>query len=151
MTPINGPYITPLAPTASPVYEGGRSVTGLPTSYTRPAHTLDIGSLFRPNPIAQALFNYAFNESDASNSADAPGYPSESDGFILKKRWNGKKVKKPNGRGKGYPAKDGGIWVPTGPGGALLGTTGSAHGGPHWDVQYSNGKYINVYPGGKKR
>ena len=60
--PINGHYVSPLAPTASPVYQGGQSVTGLPTSYTQPAHTLDIGSLFRPNPIAKALFNYVFNE-----------------------------------------------------------------------------------------
>jgi hypothetical protein len=28
----------------------------------------------------------------------------------------------------------------------------TAHGGPHWDVQFPNGKdYENVYPGGKTR
>ena len=63
-----------MAPTASPVYQGGESVTGLPTSYTRPAHTLDIGSLFRPNPIAKALFNYAFNEA----LSDCPTEPEGS-------------------------------------------------------------------------
>ena len=60
-----------MAPTASPVYQGGQSVTGLPTSYTRP---LDIGSLFRPNPIAQALFNYAFNEEDNDCPNNLPDF-----------------------------------------------------------------------------
>ncbi|MFR0690914.1 polymorphic toxin type 37 domain-containing protein [Enterobacterales bacterium AE_CKDN230030158-1A_HGKHYDSX7] len=34
----------------------------------------------------------------------------------------------------------------------MPGTTGSAHGGPHWDVQNPRtGKHTNIYPGGKKR
>lgn len=93
-----------------------------------------------------------FNEqSDAESSADAPGCPTEADGYKPPKKWNGRKVTNPNGKGSGWPAKDGGVWVPTGPAGSLPGTTGPAHGGPHWDVQYPNGDHTNVYPGGKRR
>jgi RHS repeat-associated protein len=79
-----------------------------------------------------------------SADAQAPGCPTESDGFIPKKNWDGKKVKNPNGPGYGYPDKKGNVWVPTGPG-------PNAHGGPHWDVQRPGGGYINVYPGGRTR
>lgn len=52
---------------------------------------------------------------------------------------------------KGYGWRDskGNVWVPTGQGGtAGTGTSGPAHGGPHWDVQKPGGKgYINVRPG----
>jgi len=82
--------------------------------------------------------------SDDSSEAQAPGCPTENDGFKPKKKWDGKKVKNPNGPGYGWPDKDGNVWVPTGPG-------SSAHGGPHWDVQSSGGRYINVYPGGRRR
>lgn len=77
--------------------------------------------------------------------AQAPGMPTENDGFIPPKNWDGKKIRH-QGTGKvGWADKDGNVWVPTGPG-AL------AHGGPHWDVQSANGKgYRNVYPGGKVR
>lgn len=93
-----------------------------------------------------------FNEqSDTEPSADAPGCPTEADGYKPPKKWNGRKVKNPNGKGSGWPAKNGGVWIPTGPAGSLPGTTGSAHGGPHWDVQYPDGTHDNVYPGGKRR
>lgn len=42
----------------------------------------------------------------------------------------------------GWPDKNGVIWFPTGPKG---------HGGAHWDRQYPNGDYDNVYPGGHIR
>jgi len=48
-------------------------------------------------------------------------------------------VKNPNGRGSGWLDDKGNVWVPTGQG-------GSAHGGPHWDVQTPGGGYINVRP-----
>lgn len=80
----------------------------------------------------------------SENEADAPGQPKEEDGYTAPKKWDGKKVRSPNGRGYGWPDKNGNVWVPTGPG-------SSAHGGPHWDVQRPGGGYINVYPGGKTR
>jgi hypothetical protein len=81
-----------------------------------------------------------------------PGKPSEGDGFVPPKNWDGEMVPNPNGPGKGYPDKSGDVWVPTGTGGApRTGTTGPAHGGAHWDVQTPGGGYRNVYPGGKVR
>lgn len=79
-----------------------------------------------------------------SSDAQAPGCPTEDDGFVPKRNWDGKKVKNPNGPGYGFPDKKGNVWVPTGPG-------PNAHGGPHWDVQRPGGGYINIYPGGKTR
>lgn len=81
----------------------------------------------------------------------APGKPTADDGFFPGKKWDGKKVRAPNGKGYGYPDKDGSVWVPTGVGGAQPGTVGDAHSGPHWDVQHPGGGYDNVYPGGKVR
>ena len=52
------------------------------------------------------------------------------------KNWNGRKVK--TGRGYGWPAKNGDVWVP------------DAHAegshSPHWDVQHPDGTYDPVYP-----
>jgi RHS repeat-associated protein len=77
----------------------------------------------------------------------APGKPGEAEGFKDPKggeNW----VRNPNGRGSGWQGADGGVWCPTGPD---SGSTGDAHGGPHWDVQYPGGRYDNVYPGGRRR
>jgi len=75
--------------------------------------------------------------------AQAPGMPTEKDGYCPPKNWDGKKVKHPKNGKYGWPDENGSIWVPSGPNG---------HGGPHWDVQSLNGKrYANVYPGGKIR
>jgi len=75
-----------------------------------------------------------------------PGKPTDEDGYFPPKNWDGKKVAAPNGRGYGWPDKDGDVWVPSGADG---------HGGPHWDVQ--DGKtgrnHKNVRPkksGGQK-
>ena len=81
----------------------------------------------------------------------SPGLPTSNDGFVVAKNWNGKLVKNPNGKGYGYPDKDGNVWVPTGVGVSQPRTTGIAHGGAHWDVQIQNGKHQNIYPGGKIR
>ena len=79
------------------------------------------------------------------NDAQAPGMPTENDGFYPPKKWDGKKKKHPINGKVGWPDKKGKIWVPTGNGPI-------AHGGPHWDVQHPNGRdYDNVYPGGKIR
>ena len=76
--------------------------------------------------------------------AQAPGKPTKEDGYIPPKNWDGKKVKHSKNGKVGWPDKNGNIWVPTGPGPL-------AHGGSHWDVQFPNGGYDNVYPGGKVR
>lgn len=77
------------------------------------------------------------------NGAKAPGKPGEKEGFKDPKTGE-KWVKNPNGRGSGWLDADGNVWVPTGWG-------GSAHGGPHWDVQDPEGGNDNVYPGGRRR
>jgi Bacterial toxin 37/Pretoxin HINT domain len=79
-------------------------------------------------------------ESSGCEDAQAPGMPTEEDGFFPKKNWDGKKVR--HRRGYGWPDKKGNIWIPTGPRG---------HGCPHWDVQRPDGTYDNVVPGGKIR
>ncbi|WP_443023792.1 polymorphic toxin type 37 domain-containing protein [Sneathiella sp.] len=81
------------------------------------------------------------------HAVPAPGKPGPEDGYVPPKKRpkNADKdgrVPNPNGPGKGWPAADGGVWVPTGEG---------AYGGPHWDVQYPGGGYVNVHPGGKRR
>jgi len=75
---------------------------------------------------------------EGNKSSQAPGMPTERDGFRPPKNWNGEKVS--TSRGYGYPDKDGNVWIPTGPNG---------HGGPHWDVQLAGGAgYRNVRPDG---
>lgn len=51
------------------------------------------------------------------------------------------KVRNPNGPGLGWPAKDGGVWVPD----------NGMDGGPGWTVQYPNGDHKHVYPDGHVR
>ncbi|RHZ67600.1 hypothetical protein Glove_300g9 [Diversispora epigaea] len=75
-----------------------------------------------------------------------PGQPTKEDGYEPPKNWNGKLKKVGNSQKKGYPHKDGSIWVPTGRGTENV----KPHGGPHWDVQSRDGKsYRNVYPKNK--
>jgi hypothetical protein len=76
------------------------------------------------------------------NGAKAPGKPGAAEGFEDPsdgEAWG----QAPNGDW-GWVDDDGNVWVPTGQG-------GSAHGGPHWDVNYPGGGYGNVYPGGGSR
>jgi len=76
-----------------------------------------------------------------TDDAQAPGKPTENDGYYPPKRWDGKKVKNPHGHGVGWPDTKGHVWVPTGP---------KAHRGPHWDVQDpKTGRHRNVLPGGR--
>lgn len=68
-----------------------------------------------------------YSEKGDIENAQAPGKPTEKDGFRPAKNWDGKKVKHfPTGQ-YGWPDKRGAIWIPTP-------NTGKAHGGPHWDV-----------------
>lgn len=77
---------------------------------------------------------------ESQGGAQAPGKPTEKDGYTSPKNWDGKKRRHPKNGNVGWPDIKGNIWVPTGVGPL-------AHGGPHWDVQYPDGKsYDNVYP-----
>ena len=67
---------------------------------------------------------------------DIPDHPD----FKPPKRGN-KKVRNPNGEGKGWLAKDGGVWV----------WTPNMHGGDGWTIQYPGGKHGHAYPGGGVR
>lgn len=81
---------------------------------------------------------------DMQDDAQAPGMPTEKDGYEPPKNWDGKKVRNPNGPGWGWPDRKGRVWVPSGPKG---------HGGPHWDVKVpgKGREYKNIVPGGKVR
>jgi RHS repeat-associated protein len=98
-------------------------------------------------PIAGPTYAKPPENARDPNGPKAPGKPGEAEGFKDPKggeSW----VRNPNGRGSGWQGADGGVWCPTGPD---SGSTGDAHGGPHWDVQYPGGRYDNVYPGGRRR
>ena len=83
-------------------------------------------------------------EENKNDDAQAPGMPTENDGYTPSKNWDGEKKRHSKTGQYGWPDKDGKIWVPTGPG-------PRAHGGPHWDVVDKKGKHDNVLPGGKIR
>ena len=77
-----------------------------------------------------------------SEGAQAPGKPTEKEGYEPPKKWDGEKKRHPKNGKIGWPDSRGNIWVPSGPNG---------HGGPHWDVQFPKGGYENVLPGGRIR
>ena len=52
-----------------------------------------------------------------------------------------KRVKNPNGKGNGWQAKDGGVWI----------WTPKMHGDPGWTIQYPGGGHSHAYPGGGVR
>jgi RHS repeat-associated protein len=65
--------------------------------------------------------------------------PPTGVGYVPPKKGKVEPTKAPNGQ-KGWPDADGNVWVPIPEGHPL------AHGGEHWDVNYPNGGYDNVYP-----
>lgn len=104
------------------------NITAQPTVSCNPGNTHD-------DIIAYTHYNH-------NQGAQAPGKPTENDGFVPKKNWDGKKVKHPKTGQVGWPDKKGDVWVPTGVGPL-------AHRGPHWDVIDKKGKHRNVLPGGR--
>lgn len=86
--------------------------------------------------------NLSYEEFSDLYDLSIPAKPTEKDGFIPPKKWEGQKVRHPETGQYGWPDKGGRIWVPSGPYG---------HGGPHWDVVDEDGEHINVLPGGKIR
>ena len=85
------------------------------------------------------------SENDDNNSKSFIGfskldnYPDHPD---YKPPKNGpRKVKNPNGKGNGWEAKDGGVWI----------WTPNMHGGEGWTIQYPGGGHSHAYPGGGVR
>lgn len=73
---------------------------------------------------------------------DPKSPPPPSSGYVPpKSNKNPGKVPNPNGSGKGWPSKDGGVWIPN----------NKQHGGPGWTVQYPNGQHEHRYPDGHVR
>jgi RHS repeat-associated protein len=93
--------------------------------------------------LSDLIFNKPPSDAKDPEGAKAPGKPGESEGF--KDPADGEEwVKAPNGDW-GWADIEGKVWCPSGKG-------STAHGGPHWDVQNPrSGKYVNVYPGGRRR
>ena len=83
-----------------------------------------------------------FKSKNKSNTSTIdPNVPPDHPNYIPPKKGSNEKVKNPNGQGKGWPAKDGGVWIPT----------PNMHGGEGWTVQYPGGKHEHAYPGGHVR
>jgi RHS repeat-associated protein len=133
--PPSDPY-TPSPPTPGPI---------LPDLITKPSPHLPTWDW--PNWVYGAVGKPPKDAHDP-NGAKAPGKPGSAEGFCDPKPGKPQWDRNPNGNGSGWVDADGNVWVPTGPD---SGSTGDAHGGPHWDVQKPGGGYDNVYPGGKKR
>jgi RHS repeat-associated protein len=131
-----------------------------PSGPTGPGYT-PVPDITKPNPLLPTwnwngvtwpnwLESRSKPPKDATdpNGAKAPGQPGEAEDFCPPKEGKPTWGRAPNGRGSGWIDADGNVWVPTGP---ASGSTGDAHGGPHWDVQKPGGGYDNIYPGGKRR
>lgn len=100
---------------------------------------LIIGLASRSSEVAthKLLCDTEAIERIVNHAERAPGKPTEKDGFIPKKKWDGKKVPHPDSGQYGYPDNTGAVWVPTGE---------KAHRGPHWDVIDKDGNHANVLP-----
>lgn len=92
----------------------------------------------RLKPYLPIIIEYLENDEIAAdvNASNPPDHPN----FKAPKGGN-RKVKNPNGKGNGWLAKDGGVWI----------WTPKMHGGKGWTVQYPNGSHSHAYKGGKMR
>ena len=82
-----------------------------------------------------------FREDSTIISAINPQLPPDHPDYIPPKKNGGRKVRNPNGAGWGWPAKDGGVWMPD----------FDMHGGEGWTIQYPGGGHSHAYPGGGVR
>lgn len=76
---------------------------------------------------------------ETMNAVSKKEPPPEGVGYVPPKK-GARVAKTPDGNNKGWLDNDGNIWVPVPRGHPL------AHGGEHWNVNYPNGGYDNVYP-----
>ena len=74
----------------------------------------------------------AENQSLPDMKKNPPAHPD----YEPPKKWDGQKVKNPNGKGSGWPAKNGDVWVPEDHKGTHA---------PHWDVQHKDGTHTPIY------
>ena len=70
-----------------------------------------------------------FQENSIIVSVIDPKSPPDHPGYTPPKKFRGEKVKNPNGPGRGWPAKDGGVWMPS----------PKMDGGEGWIIQYPDG------------
>ena len=88
---------------------------------------------------------YVLQSQEKDGRIDKDNPPPPESGYKPPKKGLSKydkgRVKNPNGPGKGWPAKDGGVWVPD----------DNMHGGHGWTVQYPDGSHWHAYPEGGKR
>lgn len=60
--------------------------------------------VFDPELVRAHILQNSAENQHKDDSAQAPGMPTEKDGYVPPKKWDGKKVKNPNGRGGwGWP------------------------------------------------
>ncbi|MEB0229964.1 RHS repeat-associated core domain-containing protein, partial [Undibacterium sp. 10I3] len=129
---VNDPFFSPVVGSPS----SGPKMPSVPNLIRSGCVSMPMACLLG----ASIIFAKPPRDAKDPNGAEAPGKPSEADGFTDPKdgeNW----VKNPNGSGIGWEAKDGKVWVPTSQGDI-------AHGGPHWDVQDPRtGGHKNILPG----
>jgi RHS repeat-associated protein len=137
----NGDIQVADADTAAPAIGVGGIALGLACAAAEPCPAIAAvvgGAAILAGGIV--LINKIPNDAKNPDGAKAPGKPGPANGFEDPKsgeQWNG----------RGWVDNKGRVWEPTGWAGARgTGTTGPAHGGPHWDVQKPGG-YVNVRPG----
>lgn len=98
------------------------------------------------NAVKNCQYEYLTLSIMATNSVQPkldPNVPPDHPYFETPKKGGNRKVKNPNGPGRGWESKDGGVWVPT----------PRMHGGEGWTVQYPKNKrrHWHAYPDGTTR
>ena len=92
-------------------------------------------------PIKCKCSNFTLQIETTNNSKIDDSKPPDHPDYKPPKKWDGKKVRNPNGNNKGWPAADGGVWI----------HTPEMHGGEEWTIQYPKGDHSHAYPGGGVR
>ena len=97
----------------------------------------------RTTVLFSVFYGKDSSESDTGDEYIDPNQvPNPESGYVApKKNPNPRKVRNPNGAGYGWPAQDGGVWIPD----------NNMDGGPGWVVQYPGGRHEHRYPDGHRR
>ena len=92
--------------------------------------------------IIGVVFGTSGDTNNKDGYVDSKKMPPPETGYKPpKKKPNPEKVPNPNGQGNGWPAMDGGVWIPD----------NNQDGGPGWVVQYPDGSHEHRYPSGHVR
>lgn len=89
----------------------------------------------KQSPITDEGVNLG-KEAEKQSLPDMKKNPPAHPDYEAPKKWDGQKVKNPNGKGSGWPAKNGDVWVPEDHKGTHA---------PHWDVQHKDGTHTPIY------